>query len=256
MSQEKSLIFIKSFALVALSLTAIAYTYQYGRSVNELNYRSFSVTGEGVVTTVPDTAQFSVSVVTDGGMDIASVQKQNIDKMNKVLDFVKNQGVDTKDIKTTQYTIDPQRSYPVCVANKVCPPSQITGYTITQSVIIKTRDAEKVGTLLAGVTDSGANSVSAVTFVVGDETKTKNSAREDAIEQGKKQALSIADVAGFKLGKLTTIYEESPTNDVTPLPYAAMDSGASFQTKQMPVPTIEPGSNEQKIRMTLTYEIR
>ena len=254
LSQEKVLMFIKSFALIVLSLTASAYTYQYGRSVNESNYRSFSVTGEGMVTTVPDTAQFSVSVVTDGGMNIADTQKKNVDKMNKIIDFVKNQGVDAKDVKTTQYAINPQRSYPVCAVDKTCASSQITGYAITQSIAIKTRDTEKVGALLAGVTDNGANSVSDITFVVGDEAKTKGVAREAAIEDGRKQAVSIADAAGFKLGKLTTIYEESPINGISPMPYAT-DKVASSQIMQAPVPTIEPGSNEQKVRMTLTYEI-
>lgn len=256
LSQEKSLVIIKSFALIVLSLTTIAYTYQYGRSVNQLNYRSFSVTGEGIVTTVPDTAQFSVSVVTDGGMDIADTQKQNVDKMNKIIDFMKNQGVDTKDIKTTRYALDPQYSYPVCIANKVCPASQVTGYNITQSISIKTRDTEKVGVLLAGATDNGANSVSDITFMVGDETKTKNAAREAAIEQGKKQATAVAEAAGFNLGKLTAVYEESSTGDVSPMPYATMDSSASPEAKQAPVPTIEPGSHDQKVRMTLTYEIQ
>lgn len=255
MSQEKSLVIMKSFALVVLSLTAIAYTYQYGRSVNQLNYRSFSVTGEGVVTTVPDTAQFSVSVVTNGGMDIADTQKQNVDKMNKIIDFMKNQGIDAKDIKTNRFALDPQYSYPVCVANKACPASQVTGYNITQSISIKIRDTEKVGVLIAGATENGANSVSDITFVVGDETKAKNAAREAAIEQGKRQASSVAASAGFELGKLTAVYEESPAGDVSPMPYA-MNSMVSSEAKQAPTPTIEPGSNEQKVRMTLTYEIR
>ncbi|MDD5084064.1 MAG: SIMPL domain-containing protein [Candidatus Moranbacteria bacterium] len=252
--QKRTFLMVKSFALIAFSLAAIAYTYQYGRSVNQMNYRSFSVTGEGIVTTVPDIARFSASVITDGGLNVSEVQQQNTQKMNRVIEFAKNQGISEKDIKTRQYTLNPRYEYPSCVAGKTCPAPKISGYTVMQAVTIKIRDMEKSGTLLSGVVENGANSVSDISFVADDEMKARNEARETAIEQGRKQAVSIARSAGFGLGKLISIYEDTGSSETTPVAYGLGDADIAKQST--PAPFLEPGSDDQKVKMVLTYEIR
>lgn len=252
--QEKVPVVVKTFALLILSLTAIAYTYQYGRSVNQSYYRSFSVTGEGIITTTPDIARFSASVVTDGGMDAASVQRQNTEKMNQVIEFVKGQGIDVKDIKTQQYTLNPRYDYAPCVAGKICPSPKVSGYSVTQSVVVKVRTMDNIGALLSGVVENNANSVSDISFVTDDVNKATNDAREAAIAQGRKQAVLIARASGFSLGKLLSVYEDTGKSD--PLP-SAYGMGGDMQNKQStPAPSIEPGSNEQTVSMVLTYEIR
>lgn len=255
--QDKAFTIIRACALIVLSFSALAYTYQYGRSINQSYYRSFSVTGEGTVVTTPDVASFSASVITDGGMSVSEVQQQNVEKTNKVIEFVKAQGVDGKDIKTQQYVLNPRYEYPVCIAGKTCSGPKIVGYNVTQSIAIKVRDMEKIGTLLSGVVENGANSVSDIAFVVDSDSKAKNEARNEAISQGRKQALAIAREAGFSVGKLVSVYEEGGDAGIPPVAYGGADmTAASNSAKEVAAPSIEPGSNEQKVRMVLTYEIR
>ena len=48
----------------------------------------------------------------------------------------------------------------------VCPPSEIIGYTVEQGVEVKVRDFAKVGDILAGVVENGANSTSQLYFTI------------------------------------------------------------------------------------------
>ena len=68
--------------------------------------RVITVSGEGKVTVVPDIAVVSFSVVSEGANPV-DVQRDNTEKTNKALAFVKEQGIDAKDFKTTQYSLAP-----------------------------------------------------------------------------------------------------------------------------------------------------
>ena len=77
-----------SLIILALvgALAAGAYVYFYSKT-QPASFRNFSVAGEGKVTTVPDIAQFNVSVITEGGKNLAELQKTNTEKANKIIEF-------------------------------------------------------------------------------------------------------------------------------------------------------------------------
>ena len=76
--------------MTALALFAAAsfwYVSAFSRSISPT--RSFSVTGEGKVVAVPDVAELSFGVLTEGGKNLADLQKQNTEKANRVISFLK-----------------------------------------------------------------------------------------------------------------------------------------------------------------------
>src|SRR3972149_3202085 len=96
--------------VVALVFAAsyLSYVNSYSKSIQPGSYRSFAVSGEGKVTVAPDMAQFSFSVITQGGKNLAVLQSDNTGKMNKAIEFLKAQGIEAKDIKTTNYSVEPR----------------------------------------------------------------------------------------------------------------------------------------------------
>lgn len=231
---------------------AVKYVNAFDKSIQPTSFRSFSVSGEGKVVSVPDIAQFSFGVVTEGNLDIAKLQTDNTSKVNKAIDFVKAQGVAKEDISTESYNLSPRYQYSTCTDNGVCPPAKIVGYTITQSVSVKIRDFAKISPILQGVVESGANSVGSLNFTTDDPSKVQDEARAKAIAQAKTKAESVAEAAGVGLGKLLSIVEGSNT----PIPYYrdyAMESVKSMAGA--PAPTIEPGSQDTTVTVTLTYEM-
>ncbi len=258
---------IKNYLGVAIIATILIvagsawkYVRYYGQSIEPSSFRSFAVSGEGKVVAIPDVAQFSFSVVTEGGKDIAKLQKENTEKVNSAINFVKSSGVQAKDIKTSGYNLNPRYqnySCPVLLGgieeNRVCPPPEIVGYTITQTILVTVRDFGKVGEILGGVVEKGANSVSQLNFTIDDPTAVQNDAREEAIAKAKEKAKAIAKAGGFGLGRLLSIDE----GGYTPVPYyARADIGFGGALEKAAPPSIEPGSQDVTVTVSLRYEIR
>jgi uncharacterized protein len=251
--QETMVKMVKAGAFVLIAVAAVIASYQYKLSVDGVYpTRTFSVDGMGEIEVVPDIATFSVTVTTDGGKNVTEVQSANTEKMNAVTAFLKEQGIDKKDLKTGQYNLSPRYSYGQCFGGGNCPAPTITGYNLTQTLEVKVRESDKLGDLLSGVVTSGANSVSEVRFVVDDDTEAKDRAREEAIADAKKKAKATAKAAGFRLGRLVTLYENA--NPVTPYGMGgALDMAA---VKSEAVPAVEPGTQATKVQVTLTYEVK
>ena len=251
-----------ALAVLVLAYAAVAYVGAYSSSIQPGSYRSFSVTGEGRVTAIPDVARISFSVVTEGGKDIAALQKTNTEKMTKAIAFVKARGVDAKDIKTEGYSLQPRYQNYSCDLRSsgtgVCPPAEIVGYTIRQSVAVKVRDFANTGAILSGVVDNGANEVYGPSFVIDDPSKAQDEARAEAMAKAQAKAASIARAGGFGLGRLLGISEGG-----YPGPYydkfaveGGMGAGGAMSAPAAPAPTIEPGSEDVTISVMLQYEIR
>jgi len=245
--------------ILVAAIIAWKFVDAYSQSIQPSSFRSFSVSGDGKITAVPDVAQFTFEVITEGGTNIAGLQTQNTEKMNAAIAFVKSKGVDAKDIKTQNYNLTPRYQYSNCgytpQASKPCPPPEIVGYTVTQTVSVKIRDFSKISDILGGVVSKGANSVSNLNFVIDDPTAAESDARTEAIGKAKTKAQAVAKAGGFSLGRILSIteggnypvyYDKYSTAAVS-----GMGGGVAA-----PAPTIEPGSQDVTITVSIQYEIR
>ncbi len=244
-----------TIGVIVFATSTFFYAWAYYKSV-DTSYasRTFSVTAEGKVTAVPDIAKFTASVIVDGGKDLGAVQKQNTDKMNNVIDFVKNSGVEAKDIRTTNYSVNPRYQNYGCESG-VCPPPQIVGYSVNQTIEGKIHLLTKHGDILGGVVKQGANSVSQLSFVVDDPEKAENDARSEAIIKANEKAKKLAKDGGFKIGKIISIYDNS--NRPSPMAEGGYGIAGGIQSMAYKsAPSVEPGSREITVSLTVTYEIR
>ena len=241
--------------LGGFAVARIAGTFD--KSIDPSSLRSFAVSGEGRVVAVPDIAQFTFSVITQGGADIAKLQQDNVEKTNRVIAFLKGEGVDEKDIKTQSFHLEPRYQYFSCGPSRIggpeaCPPPEIVGYSITQSVSVKVRDFGKVGRVLGGAVDNGANSVSQLNFTVDDPTELENEARKQAMDKARTKAEGIAEAGGFRVGQLLSIDEGGY---YPPQPYYERAFAADGIGGGGAVPQVEPGSQEIIVNVTLRFAI-
>lgn len=238
----------------------VSFANSYSKSIEPSSFRSFSVSAEGEVTAIPDVAQFTFSVITQGGKELGKLQGENTEKTNRAIEFVKDQGVEDKDIKTQTYNVDPRYQYFSCPRSlsgetEPCPPPEIVGYTVTQTVQVRIRDFEKIGDILSGVVENGANSVSQLSFTVDDPEERQSEARAQAIGKAREKAEAVAAAGGFRVGRLLSIQE----GGYYPFPvfdYARGGAFAETAPQALPAPSIEPGSQEIKVNVTLVYEIQ
>lgn len=205
------------------------------------------ISAEGKVSAVPDLAVVTIGVVSQG-VNAIDVKNKNNEKINKIIDFIKQQKVDAKDITTTSFYASPTYNY----ANGQ---NTITGYQANQSITVRVYDIDKsqeqLEKILDGAVNNGANEIQGVNFSFINPEKQIQSARKLAIKNAKEKAEELADEAGLSLGRVINIVENS-SNRPGPMPYAAL----SVSNKAGSVaPNIEPGNQEVIETVTLVFEV-
>ena len=232
--------------------------YHYiGSGVTATN--TITVSGDGEVFAVPDTATFSVTVQEEA-KTVKDAQDTATKKSNDIVAYLKTQGIDEKDIQTTDYSVSPQYDYSqgVCPASGYCPPGKQTlrGFQVSQTLTIKVRDTKKAGDLLSGVGALGASQVSGLSFTIDDQDALEAQARDKAIAKAKTKAEELANSLGVSIVRVVGFSE----NANYPIPYAygrggvamAMDSTATEKA----APDVPVGQNKITSNVSVTYEIR
>lgn len=238
----------KAVFLILFFILFFAYTKLTGpfpltiNSTSTTKSTTFNVTGTGKSSAVPDSATVRGGVsATDS--TTALVQDQINTVSSKMSESLKKLGVDSKDIQTSNYNINPTYDY----SNGS---QKITGYSANTTFTVKVKDVSKVGQIIDAMTASGATNVSNLGFDVTDNTVALNEARKQAVADAKKKATDAASIAGFKLGKLVNYSENFGGS---PGPFYALNAVGEGDASQKT--TVETGSNEINLTVTLSYEI-
>jgi len=214
---------------------------------------TITVSGTGEIYTKPDLAIVDFSVVTDK-KTVAEATTENTKAMNGVIASIKNQGVEDKDLKTTGFTIYPRYEWQKEIACLIypCPESKrvLVGYEITQTLEVKIRDLAKVGNIIQGATDAGANQVGDLQFTVDKEDEFKKRARAEAITEAKAKANELSSQLGVKLVRITNFSEGGTTPVPMSLYMEAKAAGGGDET-----PQIQTGENKISVTVSITYEI-
>lgn len=208
--------------------------------------RTFSVSAEGKVTVSPDIAKISFSVVSEGA-NPKTIAEENNKKMNLAIDFVKSQGIDEKDIKTTQYNLSPRYEY-----DEKTKKTFISGYVLTQTVLVKVRDLNKVAEVLAGLPELGINQINQVSFEIDEPEKFLTEARNKAFDKVNTKAKEMAEKNNVKLGKVINFSEYQ---EYTPV-YRGLEAMGGGGADALPIPQIQPGTEEVTVNVSATYEIK
>jgi len=241
--------------LLILSVSALRSYHYIGAGIQATN--TISVSGEGKVFAVPDTATFSYTV-SDTAPDVATAQAKATKDGNAVIDYLKSASIKDADIQTTDYSVNPQYEYSstICTANGYCPPQKqtISGYQVSQTVSVKVRDTAQAGTILSGVGTRGVSNVSGLDFTVDDEKALEAQARDKAIADAKTQAEALAKSLGVSIVRITGFSENSGGYPV-PM-YAKADMAVSASGAGATAPSIPVGQNTITSDVSVTYEIR
>ncbi|MGI9255087.1 MAG: SIMPL domain-containing protein, partial [Thermomicrobiales bacterium] len=162
-----------------------------------------SVSGQGLVNVAPDTATVTVGLVVFKA-DLAAAQAEASKQATNIINAVKAEGVDAKDIQTANYSVSILRNY-----NEGSVPTQITGFEITNQVNVTVREIGGTGKLMSAVVEAGANSIYGVNFFVDDPKPFSAEARKLAVEDARTKAEQLADASGMKLGRVISISEDT-----------------------------------------------
>jgi hypothetical protein len=217
-------------AVVLLSITAGA-----GGAPAAAIQHSIVVSGNGAVASVPDRAQLSFGVSSDGRTASAAL-RANAAEMTKVIAAIKGEGVAAADIKTEVVSLSARYSQNG---------EAIVGYVATNSVSTILRNLGKAGAVIDAAVEAGANQVSGPNLSRSDQSALYRAALRVAIANAKAKAQTIARASGLTLRRITDVSE---SGGPTPLAETAKSGIAS------PTP-IEPGTQLVEATVTVTFSV-
>ena len=200
------------------------------------------VAGDSIVQAQPDTAILSISVVSQAKRAI-DAQQENATKSEAVVRAAKAAAGPGAEIKTSGYSLQPQRVY------KENQPPTITGYEARNSVTVTMSDLTKVGTVIDATGQAGANDISGISFTL----RQDRPARDQALKEATREAISKAQVIAQALGgKVVRIVEVQEAGFERPRPTYEANASLMKTAAQTPV---EVGSLEITSRVQLVAEV-
>jgi uncharacterized protein YggE len=204
---------------------------------------TITAVGSGRATGTPDLLTAQLGIHTEGATAAGTLNENNL-RTVALMDTLKQQGVDAKDIQTRYVNVGPK--YDLA--------GHVTGYETDDTFTVKLRNLDTAGATLDALANVAGDyiRVQGVSYSLDDDSALKDDARADAVAKAKAQAAQMAQAAGVKLGALKTIAEVQPD---TSSPYDfALASGRAADQASVPVP-LAAGSLDVSVQVSLVYEI-
>lgn len=177
-----------------------------------------TVTGTAQATAQPDLAIVTLGVSTEAET-AAAAMSENSTRQQAVIDALKAEGVEARDIQTSGLNLSPKMDY------RNNQPPKMVGYSASNTVTVRVRDIAGLGKVLDKLVATGANEISGISFTREHMTEAEDSARGDAIKDAQRRAELMAEAAGLKLGRLRAL-SDGHVQDA-PRPMMAMRADAA-----------------------------
>lgn len=209
-----------------------------------------TVVGKGELSVKPDIVYLSIGV--ESYADSAkTAQKQNAEKMEKILALLKNTWkIEEKDIKTEQFYVQPNYAYTEKEGRKV------KNYIAFHSLEVTLRDLNKVGGLLDAAAEAGANNVGNARFSVENREAFETQVIEKAMANADAKAQAIAKASKRQLGVVVNVVQDEAVNrDVFNLEMKGsvmMDASAQNQAST----AVKPGEIKLATQLYVQYELK
>ena len=234
------------FFILATVLVLALLVSACGPTSNQ-NVRTLSVSGSGDAFLAPDIAYIYIGVHTENATAAEAVT-ENTTQTEKLMQAIRDFGIDEKDIRTTNFSIYPMDRYDPATGL----PSGEKTYAVDNTVYVTVRELAKLGDLLDTAVQAGANTINSVQFDVAEKDEALKQARADAIKDAESQAQALAQAAGLSLGEIQSI----SFVDAQPYPIFDGKGGGGMAVDQAAAVPIQPGQLTFTVSVNVTYNLK
>ncbi len=246
MTNIKNILF-GSLSLLAIGLVVLAGTLVFQLINNSFNKTpaTITITGYSKINYIPDEAVITAGVLIEG-QDPKDIQMKSDNLMKGLVNFLKEEGIEEKNLKTTRYNLSPKYDFENY--------NQIIGYSLDQTLEVRLKDFSKVGEIVAGLTRNGANEIKGLSFVLSDEAEKnlKKEARELAIADAYQNLDNLKKSLNIKNVELIGFSEDGNQ----PITYQRLDATLQNEYLKSSISPILAGENEFVSNVYLVFELR
>ncbi|MHC0054858.1 SIMPL domain-containing protein [Actibacterium sp. D379-3] len=164
---------------------------------------TLTVTGEGEVATAPDMATITLGVTSQAKTAGAAMTETSA-RTAEMLAALKAAGIAPRDLQTRDLSLQPlwkNRNYSSGEA------PEIDGFVAANTVMVRVRDLDGLGTVLDQAVGLGANTFNGLRFGLQDPAPQQDAARKAAVADAMRKAQLYAAAAGLELGPVLSISE-------------------------------------------------
>ena len=211
--------------------------------------RTVTVSAQGTAKAVPDKAEISFGVTTQAKTADAA-QKENAEKIDKVITHLKERGIEEKSIRTSSYNLYPDYDYS---GNN----QKIIGYQVRTTLTITDQEIDDAGDIVSECVALGINDVDNFRFYASSYDEAYEEALKSAVAAAGAKAAVLAGCTGDELGPVLSLSEgyQDTSYRYSKARYAmaeeaAADNAAGFGMAVM------PGEASITAQVTITYELR
>jgi uncharacterized protein YggE len=239
---------MKKAALAALMLGAAALPSAGAAQQSTINQTiagtRLDVNATGEVTRVPDVAIITAGVVSRSPTATGALQ-DSASRMQAVLAALRRAGVESRDIQTSNVSLNPEYRY------ENNEPPKLVGYSASNSVTVRFRDIRASGKILDTLVAQGANQINGPSLTVDKPEAALDEARAKAIAVGRARAELYARSMGLRVVRIVSVNESGGSYPAPPpMPMYARAEVAQAKTE------IEPGEQKLQVNLAMTFELQ
>ncbi len=247
--------------LVAVSLFTVAKLVSEIKIISQDQYAadSISVEGKGEVVAIADIASLSITISKENKTAKEAQDLLN-ESITKTLNYLEEQKIEEKDIKSEYGGLSPKYSYEQTACYTYPCPSRdpkIVGYTATQSITVRVREVDSANVIRTGLAEIGITDISGPTFSIEDTDVLQERAKSLAVKDAKEKAQILAKDLGVKLGKVITYYDNNSNGGgYAPMYEYDAKSSITVGAEMIPSPELPKGESKITSSIMITFEIK
>lgn len=236
MFSRKTLVPFSAAALLMVSFCAQA---------DDDDPRQITVNGRATVTTQPDIARISMTVV-ERNESLGAASEAIAATTGRVLDLLDRLNIDRKHIDTTGVMIRPNYRW-----NRTAEEQELLGYIIERQINVELHELEKLGVVIERSVEAGVNQMTPPNFDHTKRTELHREALASAVRDARANADVMAEAAGAKVGTVLQISGGASM----PQPRPLMRAMAADSMAESAAETYVAGDIRFEANVNIVYEI-
>jgi hypothetical protein len=199
-------------------------------------------TADAVVSAKPDSARVNIGVVTSAAT-AREASARNAQQLEAVLASLRRALGPSTEIKTASYYLNPNHRF-----DKDTGQATVTGYTAGNTIQVTTDDLSAAGKIIDTATQSGANSVQSLEFLLKDDRAVRAQALREAATQARSNAEAMASALGLKVVRVLSVEQSGEHTPIRPLANVNMFAGEAATP-------VAPGKIEVRVAVSVTLGV-
>jgi hypothetical protein len=203
------------------------------------------VDAEGEHLDRPDVMGVAAGVVTTGRTAKEALAANNA-LANRLLAAVRSNGIQARDVRTSELTVTPQFARDRTTAEDEDAVRRITGYLARNRLELRLRDLGKAPDIVNALFEAGANEVNGPSFSLSDPAPALRAARRAAVAAARAEADTYAEALGMRVSRVLRVSERQS--------FESENDGTIIVTGSRVQPTvIEPGEVATRVQVWIDY---